>query len=297
MAAQAETDRKLRESSAAIARGASERADIERKITEVDDARQQIGKALEESETAVRILEHRIGEVTQDAEKEAGEQRIELARLRDSLESARQETVQLRAKSDAGAEDFRMRLAALEAQTGAERDALARVLAGAESESRQIAIARDEALAKAEAERAHHAQELADALAKAEAERARLAQELTAELGNRTAEIESARSAIAALEREKAEAKAAHEVAARQRDEFARRIARITGEQKRLLEDLADTQAPEGGQPSVRPSSKPAKTHIVEMSNADILPPQRDRVINLPPARPAPIAPPKVRTI
>jgi hypothetical protein len=33
------------------------------------------------------------------------------------------------------------------------------------------------------------------------------------------------------------------------------------------------------------------------MSEAEILPPQRERTINLQPARPVPVAPPKVRTV
>ena len=39
------------------------------------------------------------------------------------------------------------------------------------------------------------------------------------------------------------------------------------------------------------------KPHIIEMSDGDLLPPQKERVINLPPARPVTVAPPKVRTV
>ena len=129
----------------------------------------------------------------------------------------------------------------------------------------------------------------------AEAERARLAQELGEELRKKNDELAVTRNAIAALERENAETKSAQDGVTRQRDELARRIARITGEQKRLLDDLADPATIDPGQRSVR--SVPAKQHVVELSQADILPPQRDRAINLPPPRPVPVAPPKVRTL
>ena len=287
MAALAESERNLRESVVANERSGSGRAELERKLAEVDDARQQIAKALAESDLTVRNLEQRLGESTRLAGESAGRQKAELAGLHDALESARREAVQMRAQSDAAAEDFRLRLLALEAHVDAvsnerhrvedERDAHARTSAAAEERARQAAAARDEVLAKVEDERA------------------RLAQEFAGELRKKADELDSARDAIDSLERENAEAKAGRDAAVRQRDELARRITRITDEQKRLLDGLADPETFDPGPRSVRAAT--VKPNIVEMSDADILPPLRERVITLPPARPVPVAPPKVRTI
>ena len=298
----AETERNLRESAAANERSGIERADMERKITEVDDARHQLGEALAQSEANVKNIETKLAEVTRDAGENAGRHTDEVAGLRDALESSLRETGELRAKADAAAEDFRMRLLALESHVDAvsserhrledERDANARAHAAAQEEAGKIAAARDESLAKAEAERARHAHELAQA----EVERVRLAQELAEEQRKKADELDSARIAIATLERENAEAKAAHDAAARQRDELARRLTRIADEQKRLIENFADPQTADPVQRSVRPATI-VKQHVVEMTDADILPPQRDRPINLPPARPMHVTPPKVRTL
>jgi colicin import membrane protein/SWI/SNF-related matrix-associated actin-dependent regulator 1 of chromatin subfamily A len=265
-------------------RTAAERAEQDRNLAAVDDARQQLSAALAESERTVKDLAQKLGEATRTNGHTAERQKAEMNEMRDALETAHHEAEQWRMKFSAAQDDFMRRLVALEekitavsadrqrvvAEAEAARAAHARELAAAAEEARRAAAAREEAAAKAEAERALHVQEIAR-------------------------ELEEARNDITALERENAAAKAAREAIARQRDDLARRIARITDEQKRILDDLAEPEASEPGQRSVRPAV--VKPHIVELSDSDLLPSQRERVINLPPARPAPIAPPKVRTI
>ncbi len=86
---------------------------------------------------------------------------------------------------------------------------------------------------------------------------------LHAELAAVDAEISRLTGATfenAALEREMAEARAANEALTRQRDELARRIARVTGEQKRLLDDLAEPSPADAGQRSGQSAAGPLKS-------------------------------------
>src|SRR5207244_2940537 len=101
--------------------------------------------------------------------------------------------------------------------------------------------------------------------------------------------------ALAVLDRETTKTKAERDAIARERDELAQRIARISDGQRRIMEGLGELENADISQRSVLPAA--AKPHIVEMSDADLLPVEKERVIKLPPARPVTIAPPKVRTV
>jgi chromosome segregation ATPase len=126
---------------------------------------------------------------------------------------------------------------------------------------RQKIAAREEALAKAEAERARHADNVAE------------------ELRKKSEDLEEARKVIALLERESSERKAALDDLSKQRDEPAQRFA-----------------ASEAAVAPQRPAHPPVvKPHIAELPAADFLPVQMEHGIKLQPARPVPVAPPKVR--
>ena len=243
-----------------------ERTEQDRKLAAVDDARHQLAEALAASERTVKHLESELGETTRNSVQAAEHQKAEMAGLRAELDGARQEAEQARRHSNAVQWDFQQRLAALEEKAVA-----------ANAEAQVAAAAREEALAKAETERA------------------RIAAEAEQEIRRKAGELEVAHSALAALERENIESKAVQESIARQRDELARRIARASEEQRRILEGLTEAEIPGASQRSVLPSVVPP--HIVEMSDADLVPVQKERVIKMPPARPVTIAPPKVRTV
>ena len=236
----------------------------------------------------MKFLEQKLGSVLRENEQDAELRNAELTGMREALEAARRETAQLQAKENAAAEDFGKRLRSLEDHAAAvaaerqraetERDSLAKAFADAVEDAKKAAHAHGEALANAEAGRTRQARELADAIRK------------------KSDELESARAIIAVLERENAEGRTAHETTSRHRDEIAHRMTRVTDEHKRLLDELATSGPSESAPRSVLPA--PAKPHnLVEMSEAEILPPQRERTINLQPARPVPVAPPKVRTV
>jgi septal ring factor EnvC (AmiA/AmiB activator) len=208
--------------------------------------------------------------------------------LRAALKQSKREAEQAAAELRAIKDDLNRRILASEqridaltsenlraaAEIQAEREAYARALADGREEAHTIAMQRDEALAQVEAERAIRARELEEALRE------------------KAAEMEAASKEIAALERELESTRTDRETVARQRDELNRRIGHITEEQTRLLDNLRESTLSDHPQRSIRPPAP--KTHVVEMTDSDLVPATPQRIVNLPPARPAPIAPPKV---
>ena len=237
----------------------------------MDDARQQLSQSLAASERTVKDLEQKLADASVATAQKVERQKAEYAQMRSALDGARRENEQVKHRLSASSEDFKRQVAALEqkvsalnaekqsmaAQLQTDRDASQKAIAAAAEESRAVAMQRNAAIAQLEAESARQIEELA------------------------------------AVEREFANARTDRESLVRQRDELSRRINRITDEHKRLLDDLSDPGETDVPQRSLRPP--PVRPHVIEVPDTNLFRPESERVINLPPARPVNVAPPKVR--
>ena len=251
----------------------AERAELAAKLTAAEQARQQFSESVGASDRTVKDLERKLEAAAHAAAESEERQKSDFARVQSALESERRENEEHKQRLAALQDDFQHRIRVIEEQLVAASTEKQSVAAQLHSEQE----ARSKAVAAAAEERQALSQQRDVAVSQLEAERTRRTEEL------------------AAVTRELEKTISDREQLARQRDELSRRIGRITDEHKRLLDDMSDTPEIDARQRSVRaPEVKP---QIVDATDSISFPPEAERTVNLPPARPASVPPPKVRTL
>ena len=261
------------------------RADWERKLEAIDDARRQMSGRLDEREQTIRLLEEKLTQANAGQER----QKDDLAELRNTLDAARRECESTGTRGAANERQLRDEIAALTRKVEelvADKNRLSGHAGEQESINRE-AQARTEAESHARFEAVCAAR---DAVSRElEAERARRQDDIAAALKEREEALRNAVGELGRIEQELARTRDQRELFKREKDDLARRIAQITEQQKRMLDDMA---AGLGHAPVTPPRvmPMPAPTTVFEVK-------AEDTNVSLPRIRPVQIRPPQVKVL
>ena len=259
------------------------RAEWEKKLGSVDEARRQMSGRLDDREQAIRLLEEKLTQANVGQESHRGE----LAELRTALDRAHQEAEAVAQRASANEGNLRAEMAvaarkleeltaqkqqsdgrAVEVESQS-RDERARIEADFRAQFEALTAARDAVLRELDAERTGRQ----DAIAAALAAREEASKNAIAELGR--------------IEQELVRTREQRELFKREKDELARRIAQITDQQKRMLDDMA---AGLGHAPVTPPRPVAQPPSVFEVT-------PEETNVNLPRIRPVQIRPPQVKIL
>lgn len=259
------------------------RAEWDKRLESVDEARRQMSGRLDEREQAIRLLEEKL------AQSDSGHQshHAELSEMRSALETARLEGEAFKARATANELQLRDDIAAVNRKIGeliAEQQQSGGRSSEMESKFREererieseflaridaLTSARDAVFSDLEAERSGRQDAIAGALKEHEEA------------------LKTALTELARIEQELARTRDQRETVKREKDELARRIAQITDQQKRMLDDMSTGL---GNAPVTPPRvvAQPAAVFEVSPEEANV---------SLPRIRPVQVRPPQVKIL
>ncbi len=265
---------------------AATKADWERNLEGAEEARRAVEARLLEREQNIHFLEEKLQLAGTEREQQLGE----LGDVRSTLDATRHDHEQAASRTAATERQLRDEIAALalkvEHLVADKQQMAARI--------EQIEIANRQQLAQSATDTAAFAAERDGLRRELEAERFRREAELAKGLRESEERLRSSAQEVSRIDQELARTRDQRDNIKRERDDLARRVAQITEQQRRMLDDISGSFAQTPPSPP-RPSVA-STTHTASV--IDVTPvPQEESNIHLPRVRPVQIRPPQVKIL